>query len=77
MVCVRSDVLGKAGLTNLKYLIGTMIEVPRADLKMIYRAATEPQARLELKAFESKCGSKYPSIVKLWELQLGNVHAIL
>ena len=76
MVCVRSDVLGKAGLTNLKYLIGTMIEVPRAALT-VYRAATEPQARLELKAFESKCGSKYPSIVKLWEQQLGNAHAIL
>ncbi len=38
-----------------------------ADLKMIYRAATEPQARLELEAFASKWGSKYPSIVKLWE----------
>ena len=29
---VAKDVLGKAGLTNLKYLIGTMIEVPRAAL---------------------------------------------
>ncbi len=29
---VAKEVLGKAGLTNLKYLIGTMIEVPRAAL---------------------------------------------
>ena len=38
-----------------------------ADLKMIYRAATEPQARLELEAFASKWDNKYPSIAKLWE----------
>ena len=37
-----------------------------ADLKPIYRAATEPQARLELEAFASKWGSKYGSIVNLW-----------
>ena len=38
-----------------------------ADLKSIYRAATEPQARLELEGFQSKWDSKYPSIGKLWE----------
>ena len=38
-----------------------------ADLKPIYRAATEPQARLEREHFKSKWGGKYPSIVKLWE----------
>ena len=38
-----------------------------ADLKPIYRAPTEPQARLELEAFASKWGSKYAAIVKLWE----------
>lgn len=38
-----------------------------ADLKPIYRAATEPQARLELAAFKLKWGGKYPSIVKLWD----------
>ena len=29
---VADEVLGKAGLKNLKYLIGTMIEIPRAAL---------------------------------------------
>lgn len=37
------------------------------DLKAIYRAPTEPQARLELEGFQSKWDSKYPSIGKLWE----------
>ena len=52
---------------SLNYVNWKERKAVAADLKPIYRAATEPQARLELEAFESKWGSKYPSIVKLWE----------
>lgn len=38
-----------------------------ADLKPIYRAATEAQARLELDAFKEKWGKKYQPVVNLWE----------
>jgi len=38
-----------------------------ADLKEIYRAATAIQAEMELNAFQSKWGSKYQAIGKLWK----------
>jgi putative transposase len=38
-----------------------------ADLKEIYRAATATQAEMELNAFQSKWGSKYEAIGKLWK----------
>ena len=37
-----------------------------ADLKQIYRAATEPEAQAALAAFEQKWDRKYPSISKSW-----------
>jgi putative transposase len=37
------------------------------DLKEIYRAATATQAEMELNAFQSKWGSKYQAIGKLWK----------
>ena len=37
------------------------------DLKEIYRAATAIQAEMELNAFQSKWGSKYQAIGKLWK----------
>ena len=37
-----------------------------ADLKLIYRAATEPEAERALGAFEKKWDRKYPSISKSW-----------
>ena len=52
---------------SLNYVNGKERKAVAADLKPIYRAATEPQARLELEAFALKWGSKYPSIVKLWD----------
>jgi putative transposase len=36
------------------------------DLKLIYRAATEPEAERALRAFEQKWDGKYPSISKSW-----------
>jgi putative transposase len=38
-----------------------------ADLKDIYRAATATQAELELNTFQSRWGSKYQAIGKLWK----------
>ena len=38
-----------------------------ADLKAIYRAATEAQAELELTAFMAKWGHKYQAIGRLWK----------
>jgi putative transposase len=38
-----------------------------ADLKEIYRAATAVQAEMELNAFQSRWGSKYQAIGKLWK----------
>src|SRR5674476_92829 len=32
VVAVAEDVLGKAGMSELKYMVGTMIEIPRAAL---------------------------------------------
>lgn len=39
---------------------------PTADLKPIYKAATEEAALLELDHFEATWGAKYPLIVKSW-----------
>jgi putative transposase len=38
-----------------------------ADLKEIYRAATAVQAEMELNTFQSRWGSKYQAIGKLWK----------
>jgi len=38
-----------------------------ADLKAVYRAVTEEQARLSLSAFAQKWNTKYPTISKAWE----------
>jgi putative transposase len=38
-----------------------------ADLKAIYRAATEAQAGVELTAFMTKWGNKYQAIGRLWK----------
>lgn len=38
-----------------------------ADLKLIYRAATEAQAELELTDFIAKWGAKYQAIGRLWK----------
>ncbi len=38
-----------------------------ADLKKIYTAAGEPEARIALAGFEVKWGRRYPGIAKAWE----------
>jgi len=37
------------------------------DLKSVYRAATEEEARREMAAFAERCNSKYPTIAALWQ----------
>jgi putative transposase len=44
-----------------------------ADLRAVYRAATEQQAAGELSDFISKWGGKYQAIGKLWKEQWSNV----
>src|SRR4029079_19594486 len=38
-----------------------------ADLKLVYRAATAEQGQRHLEEFETKWGSRYPSIAKMWQ----------
>lgn len=52
---------------SLNYVNWKERKAVAADLKPIYRAATEPQARLELERFKEKWGEKYQPIVNLWE----------
>lgn len=52
---------------SLNYVNWKERKAVAADLKPIYRAATEQQARLEFEQFKDKWGSKYQPIVNLWE----------
>ena len=52
---------------SLNYVNWKERKAVAADLKAIYRAATEPQAEQELAAFIAKWGSKYQAIGKLWK----------
>jgi putative transposase len=52
---------------SLNYVNWKERKLVAADLKPIYRAATEAQARVELVQFKVKWGSKYQPIVNLWE----------
>lgn len=52
---------------SLNYVNWKERKAVAADLKPIYRAATEEQARLELEQFKDKWASKYQPIVNLWE----------
>lgn len=52
---------------SLNYVNWKERKAVAADLKPIYRAATEAQARIEFTAFREKWGGKYQPIVNLWE----------
>src|SRR5215831_3502773 len=51
---------------SLNYVNWKERKLVAADLKAIYRAATERQAEQELREFISKWGDKYQAIGKLW-----------
>ena len=52
---------------SLNYVNWKERKLVAADLKPIYRAPTEEQARIELDLFKDKWASKYQPIVNLWE----------
>ena len=51
---------------SLKYVSWKDYKAVTADLKLIYKSATESDARLELQAFAEKWDHKYPQISKSW-----------
>jgi len=51
---------------SLNYVNWKERKLVAADLKAIYRAATDRQAAKELDEFNAKWGSRYQAIVKLW-----------
>jgi putative transposase len=51
---------------SLNYVNWKQRQEVAMDLKPIYRASTEPQARLALEEFALKWDRQYPSIAKLW-----------
>lgn len=59
---------------SLKYVSFKDRKALAADLKEIYRSATEAEASLKLLAFAEKWDHKYPSVSKSWE---GNWPAII
>jgi transposase-like protein len=47
-----------------------------ADLKGIYKSATEQEASLELERFAEKWEAKYPQIAKSWNAHWANLMTI-
>jgi len=52
---------------SLNYVNWKERKAVAADLKEIYRAATAVQAEMELNTFQSRWGSKYQAIGKIWK----------
>ena len=53
--------------SSTRYVSYKDIKALMADLKLVYRAVTEDEAREKLLAFKETWGKKYPSCVKSWE----------
>jgi len=51
---------------SIRYVSYKDVKKVTADLKPIYKAATEQAAQLELDRFEEIWGDKYPLIVRSW-----------
>jgi len=51
---------------SMRYVVWKEKKAFVSDLKMVYTAATEDLALLELDRFEEKWGRKYPSTIKSW-----------
>ena len=51
---------------SIRYVSYKDVKKVTADLKPIYKAATEEAAQLELERFEEAWGEKYPLIVRSW-----------
>ena len=61
---------------SLKYVSWKDYKAVTADLKSIYRSATEDEALRELEKFGEKWDEKYPKIVKSWETHWLNLRTI-
>ncbi|MGO0059771.1 IS256 family transposase [Brevibacillus fluminis] len=58
---------------SIRYVSYKDIKKVTADLKPIYKAATEEAAQLELERFEAIWGDKYPLIVRSWQQNWGEL----
>jgi len=61
---------------SLRYVSWKDYKAVTADLKSIYRSATEDEALAELKKFSEKWDEKYPKISKAWETHWLNLRTI-
>jgi len=61
---------------SLKYVSWKDYKAVTADLKQVYRSATEDEALRELKKFGEKWDEKYPQISKSWEAHWPNLRTI-
>uniref|UniRef100_UPI002596170A IS256 family transposase n=1 Tax=uncultured Brevibacillus sp. TaxID=169970 RepID=UPI002596170A len=58
---------------SIRYVSYKDIKKVTADLKPIYKAATEEAAQVELERFEAIWGDKYPLIVRSWQQNWGEL----
>jgi transposase-like protein len=61
---------------SLRYVSWKDYKEVTADLKSIYKSATESEASLELERFAEKWESKYPQIAKSWKTHWANLITI-
>lgn len=61
---------------SLRYVSWKDYKAVTRDLKLVYRAATEDQARQALEEFEQTWGAKYPQITRSWQNNWSNLITI-
>lgn len=61
---------------SVKYVVWKDYKAVAADLKQIYRSATEEEALLALEAFGERWNEKYPQIVKSWTNHWHNLNTL-
>jgi transposase-like protein len=61
---------------SVKYVVWKDYKAVTADLKQIYRSATEEEALLALEAFGERWNEKYPQIVKSWTNHWHNLNTL-
>ncbi len=61
---------------SLRYVSWKDYKAVTADLKSIYKSASEEEARIELERFAEKWDEKYPNIAKSWNAHWANLITI-
>lgn len=61
---------------SVKYVVWKDYKAVTADLKQIYRSATEEEALLALEAFGERWNEKYPQIAKSWTNHWHNLNTL-